>query len=154
VEIAHEVLAGANEPFYYRDLMKKVSEVRQLTDKQVDDLIARLYTDINIDGRFLCVGDNVWGLRRWYPSEKTTERSGAAKKFLRKELPEDFEDEDDVIDEEELLLDEEPPFTFGDEEETFEEEELTLEEDLEFTDEDVEEPEEEIDVDDEEEDVL
>lgn len=134
VEIAHEVLAQANEPFYYRDLMRKVAEICHLTDEEVDDRIARLYTDINIDGRFLCIGDNVWGLRRWYPTEKTTDRA-AGKKFLRKELPE-FDDDDDLLDPEEELLDEEPPFAFGDEEESFEEE-VVLEEEVEFVEEEV-----------------
>lgn len=138
VEIAHEVLTGSNEPFYYRDLMRKVAEICHLTEEEVDDRIARLYTDMNIDGRFVCIGDNVWGLKRWYPTEKTSERA-PGKKFLRKEMPE-FDD-DDLLDPEEELLDEEPPFAFGDEEETFEEE-VTLDEEVDFVEEEAEETEE------------
>lgn len=138
VEIAHAVLSDSNETFYYRDLMRKVAEICHLTQEEVDDVIARLYTDINIDGRFLCIGENVWGLRRWYPVEKATERGGGTKKFLRKDAPEEFDDDEDIAEVEEELLDEDPPFVFGEEEESFDEE-LTIEDDLEFVEEDAEE---------------
>ncbi len=125
VEIAHQLLEELNEPVYYRELMIKIAAIRKMSQEEIDNAIASLYTDINIDGRFLCIGDNVWGLRRWYPMEKTTER-GAGKRFMRKDIDFDDEEEDDVPDlgEEEVL--EDPPFGFEEEEEeeVFTEDEL------------------------------
>lgn len=153
VEIAYEILTSTNEPFYYRDLMAKVAETRHLTPVQVDEMIARLYTDINIDGRFLCTGDNVWGLKRWYPVERTGEKS-AAKRFLRKDAA-DFDDDDDVLEiEEEELLDEDPPFDFTDDDGDDTEVEPVLEDDIEFIQEDAEGDEPELEEDEEDHDEL
>ena len=151
VELAHQLLEESNEQVYYRDLMTRIAALRQMSQDDIDDAIARLYTDINIDGRFLCIGDNVWGLRRWYPMEKTTER-GAGKKFLRKEV--DYDDDDDDIDgqdqdEEELI--EEPPFGFGeDDDAVFADDEDVLEENG-FTEEEAEVDDEELEIEEEEE---
>lgn len=129
VEVAFEILANANEPFYYRDLMEKVAALRGMAPEEVDSVIARLYTDINIDGRFLCIGENVWGLRRWYPTERTAERGGS-KRFFRKDLAV-FEDEGLDLEDEELL-EEEPLYVAESEESEDFEEDLALDEDADF----------------------
>ncbi|WP_025718441.1 DNA-directed RNA polymerase subunit delta, partial [Paenibacillus polymyxa] len=67
VDLAFMVLKAANTPYYYRDLMKEVAKLRGFSDEEINDVIAQLYTEINIDGRFACVGTNLWGLKRWYP---------------------------------------------------------------------------------------
>lgn len=144
VEIAYEILRSANETFYYRDLMQKVAALRGMSEDDIQDSIARLYTDINIDGRFVCVGENVWGLRRWYPVERTMER-GAGKRFVRRDEG-DLDDEDvldDVIDlEDDAVVEDDTPFV-EEEEQPFEDE-LAAEEDEdgEFTEEDAVEEEE------------
>lgn len=93
VEIVYEILKVRKEPLYFRDLMKEIQELRSLSDEQVTDVIARVFTEINIDGRFICVGQNVWGLIRWYPTEKPSERLNG-KKFVRK-TGDAFGDDDD-----------------------------------------------------------
>ncbi|MHB1627741.1 MAG: DNA-directed RNA polymerase subunit delta [Bacilli bacterium] len=152
VEVAHAVLLETKEPFYYRDLMNQVAALRQMSREEVEDAIARLYTDINIDGRFLCIGDNVWGLKRWYPLERATER-GSSKRFVRKDVVHDAEDDDGEDDDSEIdeteLLDEEPPFAFEEDEEEVLEEEALVEEELEFLEEEEDDSEELADDDDE-----
>lgn len=120
VELAHELLQSLNEPFYYRDLMGRVAALRQMTETEAEEAIARLYTDINIDGRFVCTGDNVWGLKRWYPSERTTDRS-AGKRFVRRDVDPDEEDDEELAEEDETL-DEEASFALDEEETPFDEE--------------------------------
>lgn len=71
VDLAFLILKKANEPYYYPDLMKEVGRQRGMSNEQTMNLIAQLYTEINIDGRFACVGTNLWGLKRWYPIEKS-----------------------------------------------------------------------------------
>lgn len=107
VELACEILKAKREPFYFRDLMSEIQELRSMSEDQVMEAIARLYTEINIDGRFVCIGQNVWGLKRWYPVDKITERS-TSKRFVRSSgdaFSEDDEDLDDY-DEEADLADE------------------------------------------------
>lgn len=124
VDIAFEILKAANTPLYYRDLMKEIAKVKGLTDEQVLDVIAQVYTEINIDGRFACVGQNLWGLKRWYPVEKSDEGvAGAATR------PRIINDDDD--DEEEIFAEEEEAFDVEDDED-FD----ALDEDEEFVDDD------------------
>lgn len=132
IDMAYAILKQTNKPFHYRDLMQEVARLKGLTEEQVTEVIARLYTEINIDGRFVCIGGNVWGLKRWYPTDKTTtEKATGGKKFVRK----DMDDDDDFFDEEEEVEDEDDAFDdydrVADDEEAvegFEDEEVEVEE--------------------------
>jgi len=105
VDLAFLILKEANTPFYYRDLMQEVARLKGYTEEQMLDVIAQLYTEINIDGRFACVGNNLWGLKRWYPVEKADETVGsAARPRVINDI--DYEDEDeDLYEEEEAAYD-------------------------------------------------
>jgi DNA-directed RNA polymerase subunit delta len=155
VDLAFEVLKAANTPFYYRDLMAEISKIKGLSEDQVMQVIAQLYTEINIDGRFACVGTNLWGLKRWYPVEKSEDTVGTGKR------PRIINDEDDDLDDEELFAEEEEPFV---EEEGFDsfdkvrdddfEAEEEVEEEAEiFTAEEIEEEDSDTDLEEEESDV-
>ncbi|UQZ84860.1 DNA-directed RNA polymerase subunit delta [Paenibacillus konkukensis] len=105
VDLAFELLKAANTPFYYRDLMAEIAKIKGLSEDDVMQVIAQLYTEINIDGRFACVGTNLWGLKRWYPVEKSEDAVGSGKR------PRIINDEDDDMDEEDLYAEEEDVFT-------------------------------------------
>lgn len=110
VDLAFEVLKSANTPFYYRDLMMEIGKIRGLSEEQIIEVIAQLYTEINIDGRFACVGGNVWGLKRWYPVERTDDPvTGGGKR------PRIINDDDDLDDEDLYGEDEEETFAGEDE---------------------------------------
>lgn len=104
VDLAFELLKSANTPFYYRDLMAEIAKIKGLTDEEVMQVIAQLYTEINIDGRFACVGTNLWGLKRWYPVEKSEDAMGTGKR------PRIINDEDDDLDDEDLFAEEEDTY--------------------------------------------
>src|SRR5699024_3096571 len=73
----------------------EVAKLKNFTDAQRQDLLARFYTDLNVDGRFMTLGSNVWGLERWYPVVQTTEKSLAeSRKRDLEEEDEDFYDEE------------------------------------------------------------
>ncbi|QWU16393.1 DNA-directed RNA polymerase subunit delta [Paenibacillus sophorae] len=108
VDLAFLILKAANTPFYYRDLMAEVAKLRGMSDEQINDTIAQLYTEINIDGRFACVGTNLWGLKRWYPLERSDDPIGNSKR------PRIINDEDDDIDDDDFT--EEEDAYSGDEE--------------------------------------
>jgi DNA-directed RNA polymerase subunit delta len=140
VDLAYELLKTANTPFYYRDLMMEIAKMRGLTESQVTDVIAQLYTEINIDGRFACVGGNVWGLKRWYPVERSDDPMNGGAKRPRIINDDDDDDEDDLYGEEEDnastddetydLFDEEREEVFEEGEEAAEaDEEVLIEED-------------------------
>ncbi|UJF33638.1 DNA-directed RNA polymerase subunit delta [Paenibacillus hexagrammi] len=168
VDLAFELLKSANTPFYYRDLMMEIAKIKGLSDDEVMQVIAQLYTEINIDGRFACVGSNLWGLKRWYPVEKSEDTVGNAKR-PRIINDEDDDDEDIYPEEEDTYAEEDEYNTFGedseeesDEDSEFFEDEEIEEEDLgegeieesdeELEDEEIEEEEEDSDFEDEDED--
>ena len=109
VDLAFELLKAANTPFYYRDLMTEIAKIRGLSQDGINQVIAQVYTEINIDGRFACVGSNMWGLKRWYPVEATKIRlvtpsvrvSSTMKTMMRKMYP-DEEEETYAADEEDF----------------------------------------------------
>lgn len=139
VDLAYELLKSANTPFYYRDLMIEIAKMRGLSDDQVTAVIAQLYTEINIDGRFACVGGNVWGLKRWYPVERSDDPMNGGAKRPRIINDDDDDDDDDLYGEEETqsaddetydLFDEEREEVFEEGEEAAEvDEEVVIEED-------------------------
>ncbi|QMV42572.1 DNA-directed RNA polymerase subunit delta [Cohnella cholangitidis] len=132
VDLAYELLKTANTPFYYRDLMMEIAKMRGLTESQVTDVIAQLYTEINIDGRFACVGGNVWGLKRWYPVERSDDPMNGGAKRPRIINDDDDEDDDDLYgeDDDNASADDETYDLFDeDREEVFEEGEEAAEAD-------------------------
>ena len=101
VDLAFAILKTVNTPYYYLDLMTEVAKQRGLNEKEMNDLIAQLYTEINIDGRFACVGTNLWGLKRWYPVDRSEDPiSNAKRPRIINDDDDDLED-DDFADEEE-----------------------------------------------------
>lgn len=157
VELAHEIVKAESEPVYFRDLMETIKKLRGMSDDEVTEVIARLYTEINLDGRFVCVGQNMWGLKRWYPVDKGADRASNSKRFVRRPSGDAFSDDDDADsdydeddtdaavdgDEELLPLD----VVDGDDAEEEEEDELAIdeEEEEEDVDEDFDEDEEDAD---------
>lgn len=97
IEIAYEILREEKTTFSYLDLLKRVAELKEMTEEEIKNKIGYLYTHLNVDGRFVCLGDNVWGLKAWYPMEKL-EEDIITQKTKKKSLDED----DDYIDDDEF----------------------------------------------------
>ncbi|QDP41687.1 DNA-directed RNA polymerase subunit delta [Radiobacillus deserti] len=114
IEIANLILNEENKAMDFRELFDRIAELKEFSKQQKDDYIAQYYTDLNTDGRFLTIGNNIWGLKRWYPVEQIEEEINLEpkkkKKKAAKKKVEDFDDvvEDDLdLDEEEFDLDDE-----------------------------------------------
>ena len=134
VDLAFELLKAANTPFYYRDIMNEIAKIRGCPKNEINQVIAQVYTEINIDGRFACVGSNMWGLKRWYPVERNEDPVGNAK---RPRIINDEDDDEEVYaeEEEDTYAAEEDDFdTYDEDQEIFEETEEEAEEDEEVAD--------------------
>ncbi len=124
IEVVHSVLEDKRQATSFHDLVQEIAQVLGLTQEQVAAKIAQFYTDLNIDGRFINLGENRWGIRSWYPYEQIDEEilpQPKPKKKRKVEEEEDFddyeededdfdseddsEDEDDVEDLDEVLED-------------------------------------------------
>ncbi len=149
VDIAFEILKETNRPYNFRELMDEISALRGLTNEQMMSIIAQVYTEVNIDGRFVCIGDNTWGLKRWYPTETVEEsqEGGKKKKAILDDDFDDYELEEEITEEDEeddISVFEDDDFADDDDfdDEIEDDEEIIDDEEL-FEDEDEEELEEE-----------
>ncbi len=154
IEIAYEFLKGKKEAAPFKEIMDEITTLLELSEDEVKAKISQFYTDLNIDGRFLGLGDNRWGLRVWYPIEQVEEEVVTIIKPKKKKAKK-LKDEDDLdfddLDEDDLEFDELDDFEEEDEEDLLEDDLLDvedLEEDLE--DDDLLEDEEEYELVDEE----
>lgn len=123
IEIAYYLLKEEKSTINFYDLLKKVAELKNLNVKQVEERMAQFYTEVNIDGRFICLGDNMWGLRSWYPFEQIdddiSQTTPTKKKKKKKKKSADFELDDEFDDADEEDYDEEEDFEADDAEEDF-----------------------------------
>jgi len=73
VEVAHAILEAKNEVLDFNQLLVEIQEYMELSDEALESRMTRFYTDLNIDGSFISLGDNRWGLRDWYPIDSIDE---------------------------------------------------------------------------------
>ena len=73
VEVAYAVLGQKGEVMNFTDLLKEVIDFLDLDDQSVEKNMLQFYTNLNIDGSFISLGDNLWGLRAWYPIDSIDE---------------------------------------------------------------------------------
>ena len=120
VEVAHAILEAKNEVLDFNQLLVEIQEYMELSDEALESRMARFYTDLNIDGSFISLGDNRWGLRAWYPIDSIDEEIATSmedeevKKPRKKRKKVNAFGSDDLIDyndddpeDEELIDDEE-----------------------------------------------
>ena len=119
VEVAHAILEAKNEVLDFNQLLVEIQEYMELSDEALESRMARFYTDLNIDGSFISLGDNRWGLRAWYPIDSIDEEIATSmedeevKKPRKKRKKVNAFGSDDLIDyndddpEDEVLIDDE-----------------------------------------------
>ncbi|OEH85415.1 DNA-directed RNA polymerase subunit delta [Desulfuribacillus stibiiarsenatis] len=92
VDLAYEILRSSGNTFHYKDLLLEIGRRKGLAQENLENVMATIYSEINIDGRFVAAGQNVWGLKRWYPSEKQSKTGPIPKRFKRND--DDYDDYD------------------------------------------------------------
>lgn len=108
IEVAHAILDEKGETMAFVDIVNEIQTYLGKTDSEVRDRLPQFYTDLNENGSFISLGDNVWGLRAWYPYESVDEEvnqhddeEDAPRRKKRKKVNAflaDAGDDDDVID--------------------------------------------------------
>ncbi|MGP4059188.1 DNA-directed RNA polymerase subunit delta [Halobacillus sp. H74] len=163
IELATIILEEEREAIDFNEIFRRIATMKKFNAKQKQEYIAQFYTDMNIDGQFMTIGTNRWGLKRWYPVEQMEEEIASLpqkrkkKKKKRKKKPsklledelgvseyDDTEEdglEDDVeLTDEDLDLDDNDDFEGDyDEDDLDEEEEEIVEDDISFIGDDDEE---------------
>ncbi|MED1747255.1 MULTISPECIES: DNA-directed RNA polymerase subunit delta [Bacillus] len=139
VELAYEIFRDSKTPITFSELIDEMIRLQGIQKSDLDDRLAQFYTDLNIDGRFISLGDQRWGLRSWYPVDQIEEevqpavKTKAKKKKTKAAVVE--EDFDEIEEEEEIEeLEEDLDLVEADDDLDLDEEEV--DEDLEDFDED------------------
>lgn len=163
IDMAYTLLNEKNDTMNLYDIIDEFKALGHYEDDEIENRIVQFYTDLNTDGRFLNVGENIWGLRDWYSVADIEEKiAPTIQKFdilddddeedkNLKLLGEDEADDDDddipaVTDDQETLNDPEDPED-DDVDEDINETDIVIDED----DEDLDEEDEEEEFEDEEE---
>lgn len=111
INIAYAILTERHEPLTLQQLLDEIRKLTGVSEKKMKEKMQQFYTDMNIDGRFLAINDNRWGLREWYPVDQIEEETAPVvkvrKKKKKKAVLDDEEEEDDEEDDEDELFDEE-----------------------------------------------
>ncbi|UOR11233.1 DNA-directed RNA polymerase subunit delta [Halobacillus amylolyticus] len=123
IELATMILEDKREAIDFNEVFERIASLKGFNEKQKEEYIAQFYTDLNVDGQFMTIGTNRWGLRSWYPVEQMEEeianlpqkrkkkkKKKKPSKLLEDELGEsgydDSGDDDDDLEEDIELTDE------------------------------------------------
>jgi DNA-directed RNA polymerase subunit delta len=100
IEVAYAILKNNEHEMNFKDLYKEVGKYLGKKKKDLDQAIVPFYTDLNVDGSFISLGNDVWGLREWYPFESVDEETNHNEdlKEMSDRSSSNYDDDDDVID--------------------------------------------------------
>lgn len=73
IEVAHAILEQKGDVVDFTELLIEIQNYLELSELELESRMVRFYTDLNIDGRFISLGENRWGLRGWYPIDAIDE---------------------------------------------------------------------------------
>ncbi|MBY0097438.1 DNA-directed RNA polymerase subunit delta [Mesobacillus maritimus] len=154
IEIAFELLQEKKQAVSFEELVADVLKVLKLNKKETSEKMIQFYTDLNLDGRFLGIGDNRWGLRVWYPvdqAEEDTVTPIKPRKKKAKKAAVDEVDGFDEIDEEDVFDDfDEDDDDLLDDDDDFDDDDDEDDDDDDFDDDDIIEDEDELELDEDE----
>ena len=160
IEITYALFKDQKQSVTFGELLTEIKKLTGFTDEDLRSKLSQFYTDLNVDGRFICIGENQWGLRAWYPydqiEEETTPQVKTKKKKAKKASDDDDLDADEFeeLDEEELEFDDlddyEEDDTEDDDFDDVEEDDSDDDDDEEFEEDLIEDEEYELDEDEEE----
>lgn len=75
IEVARAILEarGRDHEMYFNDLVNEIQEYLGRSNSDIRDALPNFYTDLNVDGSFISLGENKWGLRSWYAIDEIDE---------------------------------------------------------------------------------
>lgn len=75
IEVARAILEerGRDNEMYFSDMVNEIQVYLGKSDAEIRESLPYFYSDLNIDGSFIPLGDNRWGLRSWYAIDEIDE---------------------------------------------------------------------------------
>lgn len=121
IEVAHYVLENRREVMPFQAIVDEIKKFLDLSEGEMRDRLVQFYTDMNIEGNFISLGNNTWGLRAWYPIDAIDEEVQTQTKTKKRKS--DDEDDEDI---DEDILDDDIEYEDDDMVEELGEEEVVL----------------------------
>ncbi|MFS0783887.1 DNA-directed RNA polymerase subunit delta [Bacillus sp. 1P06AnD] len=156
IELTHAILGERKQAISFQELISEIASLQDLKKEQLQQKLPQFYTDLNVDGRFNITGEQMWGLKDWYPIDQVEDemvnpvkpKKKKAKKVEEEEFDEVEEDLDDYEEEDlDADLDEDSDddlIDLDEDEDDDDIEEDLVDDDFELEDEDEEEEEEDL----------
>ena len=63
LDIAYDYISSLDNPCTFNDLWSHIVSEANLSNEESTNKVARFYTNLMLDGRFVFLGDNLWDLR-------------------------------------------------------------------------------------------
>lgn len=73
IEVAHAMLEEKGKEMAFNVLVNDIQDYLGKSDSEIRDRLSRFYTELNTDGSFIPLGNNVWALRSWYAIDEIDE---------------------------------------------------------------------------------
>lgn len=73
IEVAHALLEQNEKEMAFADILNTIQDYLGTSDDEIKKNVTRFYTEMNTDGSFIPLGNNVWGLRSWYAIDEIDE---------------------------------------------------------------------------------
>ena len=132
IEVARAILEtrGRHHEMYFSDLVNEIQNYLEKSNSEIREALPLFYTELNVDGSFIPLGDNKWGLRSWYAIDEVdeeiialeeTDEDEEPKKRKKKRVNAFMDGDEDAIDynaddpEDEDVYEADPALTYDDE---------------------------------------
>ncbi|WEV40071.1 DNA-directed RNA polymerase subunit delta [Lactobacillus sp. ESL0684] len=73
IEVARAILEDNNKRMAFADIVNAVQNFLGESDEEIRERLPQFYTDMNTNGEFISMGENIWALRSWFPYESVDE---------------------------------------------------------------------------------
>lgn len=89
IEVARAILEGRgrDHEMYFSDLVNEIQEYLEKSNSEIREALPLFYTELNVDGSFISLGENKWGLRSWYAVDEVDEEIIALEENDDEEAP-------------------------------------------------------------------
>lgn len=105
VNLAYGLLTEQKQPLAFTEIIVELEKLNARTPEQMDAYLNQFYTDMNIDGRFMVLAENRWGLREWYAIDQVEEEIAPTVKTHKKKVKAALLNDDLLLDDEEIEID-------------------------------------------------
>lgn len=101
IDVAFDIMknGSSRELLDFRAIFTQVADDLGLSEAEKTEKITQFYTDLNIDGRFMCTPEKLWGLKSWFLVDQIDEEivsTPKTKKKKAKAVEEDFDSIEEI----------------------------------------------------------